>query len=96
MYKYLKKISNTYNISEWKSKGLSDEVIKPPNNSLAPELGYDNKRMYLEFNRGYLKQDQITYSHGKIVNIYIVYYLKSFLNYNANFTLENCLSVQLN
>ena len=57
MYKYLNKISNTDNISEWKSKGLSDEVIKRPNNSLAPKLGYDNKRMYLEFNRGCLKQE---------------------------------------
>ena len=65
MYKYLNKISNTDNISEWKSKGLSDEVIKRPNNSLAPKLGYDNKRMYLEFNRGCLKQEQIIYSHAK-------------------------------
>ena len=52
MYKYLKKISNTDNISEWKSKGLSDEVIKPPDNSLAPTLGYNSKRMNLEFNGG--------------------------------------------
>ena len=35
MHKYLKTISNTNNISEWKSKGLSDEVIKAPDNSLA-------------------------------------------------------------
>ena len=47
----LKKISNTDNSSEWKSKGLSDEVIKPPDNRLALSLGYDSKRMYLEFNR---------------------------------------------
>ena len=46
MYKYLKRISNTDNISEWKSKKLSDEVIKPPDNSLAPTLGYDSKIMY--------------------------------------------------
>ena len=30
MYKYLKKLYNNDNISERKSKGLSDEVIKPP------------------------------------------------------------------
>ena len=41
MRKYLKKISNTNNISEWKSEGLSDEVIKPPDNSLALTQGYD-------------------------------------------------------
>ena len=47
--------------------------------------------MYLEFNRGCLKQDKITYNHGKIVNIYTVYDMKSTLNYNADFNLENCL-----
>ena len=30
MYKYFKKINNTEYIFEWKSKGLSNEVIKPP------------------------------------------------------------------
>ena len=47
--------------------------------------------MYLEFNGGCLKQDKITYNHGKIINIYIVYDLKSALNYNEGFTLENYL-----
>ena len=51
--------------------------------------------MYLEFNGGSLKQDKITYNHGKIVNIYIAYDLKSTFNYGADFNLENCL-VQLN
>ena len=46
--------------------------------------------MYLEFNGGCLKQDKITYNHGKIANIYIAYDLKSNLNYNDDFTLENC------
>ena len=54
-----------------KSKGLSDEVIKPPDNSLVPARGYDSKRMYLVFNGDCLKQDKITYDHGKTVNIYI-------------------------
>ena len=42
MYRYFKKTGTTDYISEWKSKGLSDEIIKPPsttNNSLAPVLG---------------------------------------------------------
>ena len=34
MHRYFKKIGNTDNISEWKSKGVSDEVIKPPDNTL--------------------------------------------------------------
>ena len=55
MYKYLQKISNTNNISQWKSKELFDKVIKPPDNSLAPTPGYESKRMYLEFNESCLK-----------------------------------------
>ena len=84
MCRYLKKIANTYGISEWKSKGPSDEVIKPPDNSLAPIVGYANKTMYLELNGRCLKQDKITYDHGKIANIYIVYDLRSILNYNED------------
>ena len=84
-------MGNTNNISEWKSRVLSDEVIKPPDNSLNQTLVYDNKRMYLEFNGGCLKQDKITYNHGKITNIYIVYELKSTFNNDAEFTLENRL-----
>ena len=30
MYRYCEKICNTGYISEWKSQGLSDEIIKPP------------------------------------------------------------------
>ena len=33
MNKYFKKIGSTESISEWKSKGLSDEIIKPPTTS---------------------------------------------------------------
>ena len=47
--------------------------------------------MNLEFNGGCLKQDKITYNHGKIVKIYIAYDLKSTLNCNTDFNLENCL-----
>ena len=41
IYRYFKKLRNTERISSWKSKGLSDEIIKPPatsDNSLAPAL----------------------------------------------------------
>ena len=33
IYKYFKKIGNTERISSWKSKGLSDEIIKHPTTS---------------------------------------------------------------
>ena len=64
MYKYFKKIGNTRNISSWESKGLSDEVIKPPStsdNSLAPTPKYAGKRMYVKFNGSCLKHVQITF-----------------------------------
>ena len=43
MYRYFRKTGNTERISSWKSKGLLDEIIKPPttsDNSLAPALRY--------------------------------------------------------
>ena len=41
--RYFKVIANTKYISSWKSKGLSDETIKPPatsDNSLTPLIDY--------------------------------------------------------
>ena len=73
---------------------MSDEMIKPSatsNNSLAPTLKYTGKRMNVKFNGSCLKQDKITFNHGKIVSIYIVYALKSTLNYDEDITLEYCL-----
>ena len=64
MYKYLKKIDNTELISEWKPKGLSNEVIKPPsksNNSLSRTLKYTGKIKYVKFHGICLKQDKITF-----------------------------------
>ena len=46
--------------------------------------------MYVKFNGGFLKQEKITFNHGKTVNIYTVYNLKS--NFNSfYFTLEHFL-----
>ena len=47
--------------------------------------------MRVKFNGSCLKQDKITFNQGKIVNIYIVYYLNSTLSYNEDITLEICL-----
>ena len=38
-----------------------------------------------------LKQDKITFNHGKIVNIYIVYEINKNYNIISYPTLENCL-----
>ena len=91
--RYFKKIGNTKSISSWKSKGLSDEVIKPStinNNSLAPTLEYAGKKMCVKFNGSCLiKQGKFTFDI-KTVNIYIVCDIDSNLN-NFDPTLKNCL-----
>ena len=46
--------------------------------------------MYVKINGSCLKEDKITFNHGKIEIIYIVYDLKSNLN-NFDPTLENWL-----
>ena len=48
MYRYFKKIGNTEHISSWKSKGLSDKIIKPVNtpvNSLVLTLSYSGNKI---------------------------------------------------
>ena len=55
---------------------MSDERIKSPsapNNSLDPSLDYLGSKIRVKFNGSCLKQGKITFSHGKTVNIYIVY-----------------------
>ena len=61
-----------------KAKELSDKTIKPPatpGNSLTPALSYFGTKTRVNFRGSCLKQDKITFNHGKIVNIYIVYEL---------------------
>ena len=69
-------IDNTNMVSSWKYKGLSAETIKSPttsDNSLAPTLSYSGTKTKLKFTGSCLKQSKISYTHGTIVNIYIVY-----------------------
>ena len=69
---------------------MSNEVIKPPDKSLAPTVKFTGKRMFVKFSRSCLKQDKVTFNHGKTVNICIAYDLKSSIN-NFDPTLQNCL-----
>ena len=78
VYKYFKFITGTTYISSWKSKGLSDESIKSPttsDNSLALLIGYYDYNITVKFSGSILRQPKVTYTHKKIVNIYIVYEL---------------------
>ena len=60
-------------------------------NNQLPSLSYDNARMKLTFNGDFLKQEKITYNHGPIVNIYIIYRLSPFTTSTKKATLEHCL-----
>ena len=95
MYRYFKVIVNAKNISEWKSKGLSDESIKPPSTSdtsLSPLINYLYNKVRLKFDGGCLKQqNKLTYTHGTIVNIYTVYELGVSNSFNDDPTLKNPL-----
>ena len=76
--KYFKVITNTDYISSWKSKGLFAESIKPPttsDNSLTPALSYYGPKTRVTLTGSCLKQSNISYTHGKVVKIYIVYKL---------------------
>ena len=45
----------------------------------------------VEFIRTCLKQDKVTFNHGKVVDIYIVYEISISINTSDYLTLENCL-----
>ena len=94
MYRYFKMITNTDYISIWKSKGLSDESIKPPttsDNSLNPALNYYGTKIRAKFTESCLKQSKISNSHGNVVNIYIAYELGASSSYFDDTTIKNCL-----
>ena len=94
LHRYVKIIANTKYISEWKSKGLSDESIKPfptSDNSLTPLIGYYSYYIRVKFNGSILRQPKVSYTHEKTVNIYIVYELTGSGPHSDDSTLKNCL-----
>ena len=94
IYRYFKFISNTNFISEWISKGLSSESIKPPAtsiNSLAPAINNYGTKTRVKFTRNCLQQSKISYTHRKIVNIYVVYELGASSSNINDPTLKTCL-----
>ena len=59
-------------VSEWKSKGLSNETIKAISTSdirLNPTISYYGTKIRVKFTGGCLKQPNILYTHRKVVNI---------------------------
>ena len=97
MYRYFKQIAGVghdNHIYYWQSKGLSDEKINSitaSNYSVTPFLDYYGTKTRVEFSGSCLKQSKITYTHGKLVNIYTVYEISKNINISDYPTLENCL-----
>ena len=61
-------VGNGEYIYFWKSKGLSDKSINciaTSNYSITPSLDYLGAKIRVKFNGSCLKQDKITYTHGK-------------------------------
>ena len=87
-------INATNYVLPWKSKGLSDESIKPlttSDNSLTPELNYYSTKARVKFAKSCLKQSEVSYTYEKIVNIYIVYELGASSSSDNDPTIKNCL-----
>ena len=96
MYRYFKRVvgvgTGNY-IYFWKSKGLPDDNITAPTTSdykLNSQLSYIGTKTRVAFRGSCLKQDKITFNHGKVVNTYIVYKLDK-IYVKTNPTLVKCL-----
>ena len=81
-------------VLSWQFKGLPNESIKSPttsNNSLNPRLSYYGTKARVQFTKSCLKQLNYTFTHKKIVNIYIVYELGASTSHSSDPTIKNCL-----
>ena len=88
-----KLITNTLSILSWQSKGLSTENFDPPTTSLSLSINYVGNKIRVKFTGSCLKQsNKLTYTYGKVVNIYLVYELGASSSSDNDPTLKNCLS----
>ena len=65
--------------------------LKTPNHSITPNLNYDGTKTRVEFKWSCLTQYKVTFNHGKVVNICIVYEISKNFNISDYLTLKNCL-----
>ena len=73
MSEYLKTSNGNVVVSEWISKGISNEVLKV-HNTPCPQVTARERNMYLEFNESCLKTTTRYYFYPGLIelNIYIV------------------------
>ena len=98
VYKYLKRVidstdNNIVYVHYWQSKGISDGKINAPgtssSNDMAPIL--EETKMGLKFKNDLLRQNKVTYNHGKLLNICIIYEISYTFTSQSTFTLKNSL-----
>ena len=92
--KFFQTITNTNYISSWKSKGLSAESIKPfptSDNIPTPLIDCYNYKIKVKFNGSFLRQTKVAFTHGKVVNIFMVYELVDLALTLMILHLKNCL-----
>ena len=70
-------------------EGLNSNTVS--NYKITPELSFYGIKTKLEFNGSCLKQDKVTYNHGKIINKLIVYEISKNYSIPSYPTLENRL-----
>ena len=95
---------NGEDIRAWISTGIdndsnnSDLFSVNNSNNNSPTLLNKNNRLGVTFNGNYMKQNKLGNTHGKIVNLYIVYELKNRRTDSPDFTVQNGLfgAVKLN
>ena len=83
-------------INNWLSTGIHNESnidldAASNSSSTLPRLFNHNNRLNVGFAGNLLKQDKITYFHGAVVNIYIVYKLQKRTVNSPDFTVQNAL-----
>ena len=66
-------------------------ILKTSDYTITPELSYYDSKTRVKFSGSCLKQDKVSHSHGKIVNIYLVYEISKNYSISSYPTLENCL-----
>ena len=97
--RYFKMIANTKHISSWKSKGLSNESIKPPitsDNNLIPLTDYLGDKIRLKLGGSCLKQPKVTFIYFILVqtlgNINLLFFRMKYLRHKQN-SMQQILNV---
>ena len=67
------------------------EVVSKTDNTLTPSVNYYGDKIRLRFTGSVLQQKTVTYSHKKVVNLYVVYEITNFHSIDSYPTLTNAL-----